>query len=56
MTDKEKLKIYEKRFCIIKGVIHSLLSDKFPVSIGWLEHSYHVHKRNKKCECNKRRI
>lgn len=45
LTDAEKLKIYESRFCIIDGVIHSLLADhvlKPPVAIGHLEHAYHV--------------
>lgn len=45
LTDTEKIRIYESRFCIIDGVIHSLLADHVlnqPVAIGHLEHAYHV--------------
>ena len=48
MTNKEKLKIYESRFGIIKGVIHRLGNWKngHSISIGHLEAAY-IERRNK---------
>lgn len=43
MTNKEKLTIYESRFYISDGVIHSLLVGKVftkPVPVGFIESAY----------------